>query len=506
MAAPGAMLAYALFGTSRQLVVSATTATSAVSAATVGPLAHGDPARFAALSAALAIVVARRAGRRGRAAARGDRRLRLQAGDDRLPLRAGDGDRARAAAEPARGPARRGELLPARCATCSASSTTSTATTLAVGVGSLAVLLLGRRLRAALPVDAAGARARRSRSRRCWTSHDHGVARRRRHPGRAARPGDPRRRRRRHRQAHHAGPRRADHERRGGRRRAPLAVKHGYRVDAQPRPDGLGRRQPPGRPLVGVRPVGRRQPDRRGRRRRRAQAAGRVDLRPGLLLLTGAFLAPLFEDLPEATLGGDRDRRRVGLLRRRRAAPLRPRAAQRDRLRRRSSARRRARPRRAAGPRRRRRAVAGLRRPAAEPAVGRRAGARSAPPGPGAGWTATRAGARPTARWWCAATACCSTPTPNSVQGTRARGWSPTPIRGRDLGRARPVDLDATSTSRPPTCSTSLPSSSRARTSSCASRRSARRGARLLDRAGCQLTGCRSPRRSDDALADDADR
>ena len=38
-----AMIAYALVGTSRQLVVSATTATSAVSAATVGPLADGDP-------------------------------------------------------------------------------------------------------------------------------------------------------------------------------------------------------------------------------------------------------------------------------------------------------------------------------------------------------------------------------------------------------------------------------------------------------------------------------
>lgn len=57
MAAPGAMAAYALLGTSRQLVVSATTATSALSAATVGPLAHGDVAAFAALSAMLAIVV-----------------------------------------------------------------------------------------------------------------------------------------------------------------------------------------------------------------------------------------------------------------------------------------------------------------------------------------------------------------------------------------------------------------------------------------------------------------
>jgi high affinity sulfate transporter 1 len=56
MAAPGALLAYALIGTSRQLVVSATTATAAVSAATVGDLAHGDVGRYAALSAALALV------------------------------------------------------------------------------------------------------------------------------------------------------------------------------------------------------------------------------------------------------------------------------------------------------------------------------------------------------------------------------------------------------------------------------------------------------------------
>jgi sulfate permease, SulP family len=57
MAAPVAMGAYALLGTSHQLVVSATTATSAVSAATVGALAGGDVARFAALSAAFALVV-----------------------------------------------------------------------------------------------------------------------------------------------------------------------------------------------------------------------------------------------------------------------------------------------------------------------------------------------------------------------------------------------------------------------------------------------------------------
>ena len=55
-AAPGALLAYALLGTSRSLVVSATTATSALSAAAVGPLADGDGVTFAALSAALALV------------------------------------------------------------------------------------------------------------------------------------------------------------------------------------------------------------------------------------------------------------------------------------------------------------------------------------------------------------------------------------------------------------------------------------------------------------------
>lgn len=58
LAAPGALVGYALLGTSRSLVVGATTATAALSASAVGPLAHGDPKRFAALSAALALVAA----------------------------------------------------------------------------------------------------------------------------------------------------------------------------------------------------------------------------------------------------------------------------------------------------------------------------------------------------------------------------------------------------------------------------------------------------------------
>jgi SulP family sulfate permease len=58
IAAPGALLGYALLGSSHTLVVSATTATSALSAAAVGPLADGNAGRFAALSAALALVAA----------------------------------------------------------------------------------------------------------------------------------------------------------------------------------------------------------------------------------------------------------------------------------------------------------------------------------------------------------------------------------------------------------------------------------------------------------------
>jgi sulfate permease, SulP family len=56
MAAPGALIGYALLGSSRQLVVGATTSTAAVSAAAIATLAHGDTARFAALSALLALV------------------------------------------------------------------------------------------------------------------------------------------------------------------------------------------------------------------------------------------------------------------------------------------------------------------------------------------------------------------------------------------------------------------------------------------------------------------
>jgi high affinity sulfate transporter 1 len=57
-AAPGALVAYSLLGSSRTLVVSATTATSAVSASAVGAIVSDDPERFAALSATFALMVA----------------------------------------------------------------------------------------------------------------------------------------------------------------------------------------------------------------------------------------------------------------------------------------------------------------------------------------------------------------------------------------------------------------------------------------------------------------
>jgi high affinity sulfate transporter 1 len=55
-AALPALLLYAVFGTSRQLNVGPSSAVAVLSAATVAPLAGGDPKRFAAISAALALV------------------------------------------------------------------------------------------------------------------------------------------------------------------------------------------------------------------------------------------------------------------------------------------------------------------------------------------------------------------------------------------------------------------------------------------------------------------
>ena len=52
-----ALLVYALVGSSRQLSVGPESTTALMTAVVVAPLAHGDPARYAALAAALAVVV-----------------------------------------------------------------------------------------------------------------------------------------------------------------------------------------------------------------------------------------------------------------------------------------------------------------------------------------------------------------------------------------------------------------------------------------------------------------
>ena len=56
-AAFAGLLGYGLFGTSRQLIVSPTSSTAAISAAIVAPVALGDPERYAVASAALAMLV-----------------------------------------------------------------------------------------------------------------------------------------------------------------------------------------------------------------------------------------------------------------------------------------------------------------------------------------------------------------------------------------------------------------------------------------------------------------
>src|SRR5215207_11601502 len=56
-AAFAGLLGYALLGSSRQLIVSPTSSTAAITAALIVPVAAGDPARFGALAAVLAILV-----------------------------------------------------------------------------------------------------------------------------------------------------------------------------------------------------------------------------------------------------------------------------------------------------------------------------------------------------------------------------------------------------------------------------------------------------------------
>ena len=239
MAAPVAMIGYGLLGTSHQLVVSATTATSAVSAATVGPLAGGDAGKFAALSAMLALVtgIVLVLGGLARFGAVADLvskpvmtgflfGLGLTIALAQLPSLLG--------VDPGEG-----NFFP-RLWDLLGDLGDVDVTTLAVGGASLAVLL--RRAAASCacdPVDAARARAR-DRGVRDPRAVEPRRGRGRRHPARAAGPRHPPRRRERHRLAHRAGARRARAHRRGGRRGTGARDEARLRVRPEPRPRRLG--------------------------------------------------------------------------------------------------------------------------------------------------------------------------------------------------------------------------------------------------------------------------
>jgi high affinity sulfate transporter 1 len=300
MAAPGALLAYALLGTSRQLVVSATTATAAVSAASVGPLAHGDTASFAALSAALALVTA------VVLVAGGTLRLGAVADLVSKPVMTGFlfglGMVIMLAQVPSILGVKPGEgnFFPALIDVLGELGDVHAAT-LAVGLGSVAVLLLGRRLLPAFPstllvlIVAIAVSALLDLS-------SHGVDVVGNIPNALPDPAIP-----------HVS---ADNfvaliapafgilimsAEAIGVARA-LAVKHGYNVDPNRDLQALGVSN-----LLAGLSSGFVQSGGASQTAAADGAGGRTQLASvisaGLILLTGAFLAPLFEDLPQATLG-----------------------------------------------------------------------------------------------------------------------------------------------------------------------------------------------------------
>ncbi len=300
MAAPVAMLGYGLIGTSRQLVVSATTATSAVSAAAVGPLADGDPIRFAALSAALALVTA--------AVLVGAGVLRLGAIADLVSKPVMTGFLFGLGLTIMIGqlpsvlglPAGEGNFFPRLWDLLGDLGDVDT-TTLAVGLGSLAVLLGGRRLVPAIPstlivlVLSIAATA-------LFDLGEHGVALVGEVPTALPDPAIP--------DvsaddlvkliAPALGVLVVSAEAVGVARS--LATEHGYRVDANRDLVGLGTAN-----LLAGLSSGFVQSGGASQTAAADGAGGRSQLAAiaaaGLILLTGAFLAPLFEDLPQATLG-----------------------------------------------------------------------------------------------------------------------------------------------------------------------------------------------------------
>ena len=300
MAAPVAMLGYGLIGTSRQLVVSATTATSAVSAAAVGPLADGEPVRFAALSAALALVTA------AVLVAAGVLRLGAIADLVSKPVMTGFlfglGLTIMVTQLPSvlGIPAGEGDFFPRVWDLLGDLGDIDT-TTLAVGAGSLAVLLIAPRIVPVIPatlltlVLSIAAVA-------LFDLGDHGVDLVGDVPTALPDPAIP--------------DVNADDvvsliapaigvlvvsaEAVGVARS--LATEHGYRVDANRDLVGLGAAN-----LLAGLSSGFVQSGGASQTAAADGAGGRSQLAAiaaaGLILLTGAFLSPLFEDLPQATLG-----------------------------------------------------------------------------------------------------------------------------------------------------------------------------------------------------------
>ena len=293
------MLAYALLGTSRTLVVSATTATSALSAAAIGPLADGDAIRFAALSAGLALVSGAVLVVAGLLRLGGVMDLiskpvmtgflfglGLFVAVSQLPKMFGVEDASGTFFE--------------RLWTLLGDVGDTHGWTIAVGTASVVLLVALGRLAPKVPgtlvvlvlsiavsslLDLAG----------------RGVDVVGDLPSAFPDPAVPDLSLGRRRRPARRGARSDDRERRGGQRRAldrRLARRQPRR---QPRPDRVRRVEPARRLLAGIRPVGRREPDDGAE-----QAGGKTQLTSlvaaGLILLTGAFLAPLFENLPEATL------------------------------------------------------------------------------------------------------------------------------------------------------------------------------------------------------------
>ena len=99
-----ALTAYAVFGTSRHLKVTASSSVAIMSASVVGALAAGDPSDYVALSAALALIVGAILDRGGRGQARVPVAVPGGIGGDRVRHRSGRGHHHRPDPGPARDP------------------------------------------------------------------------------------------------------------------------------------------------------------------------------------------------------------------------------------------------------------------------------------------------------------------------------------------------------------------------------------------------------------------